>query len=654
MKKMNLLTLSLTNFKGIKHLQLNAMGENIKVYGDNGTGKTTIFDAFVWLLFDKDSQNKKDFQIKTLQNGNVIHKLNHEVEGSFLVDGEQLTLKKVYTEKWTKKRGSISTDFSGHTTDYFVDGVPSKKNEYTAKVASIVDENIFKLLTNPSYFNTQLTKTERRDLLLEIAGDITEQDVIFSNQALAKLSAVLNGRSIEDHKKVIAAKRKEINKELERIPIRVDELYRGLPEVGGLDRLDLQAELDSLDKDIDAKDRQINSIRNGGEINKLRAEISGIDLHLSNLRNEHIQHSQQELFRIKASLQEEKANISLLENKSFSFEQKKIGNENLIKEYEERMQVLREQWIAQNSKEFDHETNCSCPSCGQELPEDQLEEVKANFNRNKSEFLETINKKGAELKGKVESLQAENDSITSDIDKLKEQVEEKNNVISSLKKKIKVAESSGKPISDNAQYKHCQSEKESVLQQIEELQASVDESVGKVEQEIYSLKEKRNSLYADLSALKEAERVKQRIIELEAEEEDLAAQFEQMEHELYLTEEFIRTKVNLLEEKINSKFKYAKFKLFDEQINGGLKEDCETLYDGVPYSSGLNNAAQINVGLDIINTLSDHYGVQAPIFVDNAESVTRLIDIDAQVVSLIVSEADKQLRVENKKEVEVA
>lgn len=113
-----------------------------------------------------------------------------------------------------------------------------------------------------------------------------------------------------------------------------------------------------------------------------------------------------------------------------------------------------------------------------------------------------------------------------------------------------------------------------------------------------------------------------------------------------MTEEFVRTKVHLLEEKINSKFKYARFKLFKDQINGGLEETCETLYEGVPYSSGLNNAARINVGLDIINTLNDYYGITAPIFVDNSEAVTKLINTNSQILSLIVSEKDKQLRVE--------
>ncbi|MGJ9460078.1 hypothetical protein [Oceanobacillus sp. CF4.6] len=654
MKQIKLVKLDFTNFKGIKRFELNLDGKDADALGDNGTGKSTLFDGFVWLLFDKDSQNKKEFQIKTLVNGKAISKLDHEVEATLTVDGKQLVLKKSYKEKWTKKRGNPTPNFTGHTTDYYIDGVPSKKKEFEEKVASIVDENIFKLLTNPSFFNEQLSKDERRDLLLEIAGDITVEDVINSNPALTKLNNILNGRSIEDHKKVIAAKRKEINQELVRIPVRVDELHRGLPDVNGLDKQQILKSLDSLSNESDSKHIRINDIKNGGEVNKLKTQISEVDLQISNVKNGHAQQGQQELYSLKARLQEEQSNVSSFQSDIRNHEYRINNNNSNAQELQGRMEELRRQWVEQNSQEFDHENNCSCPSCGQDLPEEQLEEVKRNFNRNKSNLLGTINQKGTELKQKVETIQTENFSINAQIDKLNGQIEKKQADIQKLEKKISEAENNVRPIAENTSYQKLIQERRAIEQQIEQIQASVEESVQKVQTEIRDLKEKQNSLSSDLSALNESERAKQRISELEEQESVLAAEFERLELELHLTEEFTRTKVNLLEEKINSKFKYARFDLFKENINGGLEEICESTLDGVPYSSGLNNAAKINVGLDIINTLSEHYGVQAPIFIDNAESVTKLIDIDSQIISLIVSEQDKQLRVETKVEEEVA
>lgn len=654
MKQIKLMSLKLTNFKGVREFELNAGGVDVKVFGDNASGKTTLFDAFVWDLFDKDSQNKKDFQIKTLVNGKVLHKLNHEVEATFLVDGKPLSLKKVFTEKWTKKRGSITQEFSGHTTDYYIDGVPSKKKEYVEKVASLVDEEIFKLLTSPSYFNEQLHWKERREILLEIAGDVTIEDVVKENGELEKLVAILGDRSVDDHKKVIAAKRKEINQELDRIPIRIDEIHRGLPDVSGLDKLGLQAQIDTLSKQIEEKQQQINDIKSGGEISKLRAQINDIDLQISNLRNEHKQQEQQAIFGLRTKLQEEQSNLSILESNVYRYNQRKSSNLETIKEYETRMESLRNQWKEQNALEFDHESNCKCPTCNQELPQEQITEIATNFNLNKSKQLETINNKGVELKKKVQSLVEENERVDSEIEKLQSQIQDKQQEIKKLETKISEAESNIQPFSENPLYQQLMQDRQAVELKITEIQDSVQESIHSVQNEINSLKVQQSNLQIELSKISQAEQSQKRIAELEAQERKLAAEFEKLEHELYLTEEFIRTKVNLLEEKINSKFKYATFKLFEEQINGGLTEVCETLYEGVPYSSGLNNAARINVGLDIINTLSQHYGVQAPIFVDNAESVTKLIDIDAQVISLVVSEADKQLRVESKAKVGVA
>lgn len=654
MKQLKLQKLVLTNFKGIKEFELTANGDNIRIFGDNATGKTTLFDAFVWLLFDKDSTNKKDFEIKTLNNGEVIHRLDHEVEATFLVEGRELTLKKTYAEKWTKKRGSITDSFSGHTTDYSINGVPSKKKEYVDKVAFVVGEDIFKLLTSPSFFNEQLHWKDRRDLLLEIAGDVMDEDVIHSNKDLEKLLSVLNGNSIEDHKKIIVAKRKKINDAIKDIQPRIDELNRGLPDVSGLDKSGIEDKLVGFNNQIESKLSQINDIRNGSEVNNKRKEISEIGLQIANVKHEHANQGQEDLYKLKTRLQEEQSNLSNMQSDIRNQNYRKNNNEANIKELEERMKDLRDQWKEQNDQEFDHESNCSCPTCGQNLPEEQLEGVKGNFNRNKSQLLETIQTKGIEAKQKAESIKQENVTIDTEISKLNDQVAIKNSQITKLDRKIKGSQNDVKPITENASYNKLMQDRQAIEQQIKELQQSVVESVQQVQEEIQELKGKHNSLATDLSSLNESNRAKNRIAELEQSEKDLAAEFEKLEHELYLTEEFTKTKVNLLTEKINSKFKYARFNLFKTNVNGGIEEICETTFEGVPYSSGLNNAARINVGLDIIDTLSEHYGVQAPIFVDNAEAVTQLIDTDTQVISLVVSEPDKHLRVENKVKSEVA
>lgn len=665
--EIKLISLSITNFKGIKNLFLDLEGEDARLFGENATGKTTTFDAFTWLLFDKDSQNKKDFQIKTLVDGKAVSKLDHEVEAVLEVDGRQLTLRKVFKEKWTKKRGSITESFSGHTTDYYVNGVPAKKKEYEEAIADLVEEDVFRLLTNPSQFNEQLHWKDRRDLLLEIAGDITDEEVIASDKKLAKLLEVLNGNSIEDHRKIIAAKRRDINKEIDLIPVRIDEIHRGLPDVSGLDESKIKDDINKISLDIEAKNEQINSIKNGAETNELKKQISDIELQIANVRNEHTQNEQQELYKLKARLQEEQSNLTIMRSDLRGLEQQKQSNLQLINNYEAQMQQLREDYVdaqseyeRQSKLEFNHKDECVCPTCEQELPEEQIEAAITKFNLNKSNLLEQIvkkqadiNTKGKELKAKSEEIKEENESLQKKIDKITEQGKKKASEIEKLEQSIEEAESTVKPVEENEQYIKLNDEKKELELQIKRLEQSVEESINKVRAEISKLKtEDQAALQDDLSKFKQVNTAKERIKHLEEQEKALAAEFEELEHQLYLTEVFTRKKVNMLTEKINSKFKHARFNLFKENINGGLEEICETTFDGVPYSSGLNNAARINVGLDIINTLSEHYGVRAPIFIDNAESVIDLIDIDSQVISLVVSKGDKELRIETKSKTE--
>lgn len=654
MKSIKLIDLSLRNFKGIKHFELNADGTDIKVFGDNATGKTTVFDAFVWLLFGKDSQNKTDFEIKTLVNGEPIHHLEHEVTATLLVDGKELTLKKVFKEKWTRKRGSATENFSGHTTDFFIDGVPSKKKEYEETISSIVDEEIFKLLTNPAHFNEQLKWQDRRKMLLEIAGDVTDEDVISTNDSLKKLANYLGNRTIDDHKKVIMAKRKEINEELERIPIRIDEINRNLPDVDDLDKQSLKAKIEIINADIDEKQTLINNIRNGNAIVKKQKEIQEVEIELLKIKQQHDAGSKNEFYKLKARIQEEESNISIINSNIENIKNKKRYNDENIKNIESNLVSLRREWHEVNKMEFEHNDQCECPTCGQSLPEEQVsaarEKALEQFNLTKSKRLEEINekgKRGAEQKNKIVQ---DNEQLEKEYEKLNHQIEEKQKRIKKLTEQLSSLENEIVDITENSQYVEKLKEKQKLTQDIKLLKSDADQSIQSIQLEILELKNVRDGIQSELGKFPVYEQSLMRITELEEQEKTLASEFEKLEKQLYLIEQFIRTKVDLLEEKINSKFKFARFKLFDEQINGGLKEVCETTFKGVPYSSGLNNAAKINVGLDIINTLNIHYGVQAPIFVDNAEGVTQLIDTESQIISLIVSEQDKTLRVETKKE----
>jgi DNA repair exonuclease SbcCD ATPase subunit len=651
MNQLVLTRLSLKNFKGVREFVIEMHGQNVRIFGDNATGKTTLFDSFVWLLFDKDSQNKKDFALKTLVGGKEAHGLEHEVEATFLFNGQPLTLRKRFQEKWTKKRGSATAEFSGHTTDYFIDGVPSKLKEYSAKVESIVNEGIFKLLTSPNYFNEQLHWKDRRKTLLEICGDITTDEVIDSNKQLFKLQEILNGRSIEDHRKIIAARRSEINKELEKIPVRIDEITRSLPQLDGIEKQSLESEIAKLTNDIDEKSTLVLNIRNGSAISQKQKAIQELEMAMLQIKQQYQETSNEKVYSLKTRIQEESSNLTILQSKTDSLKQRIQMNNYNLKDLSDNRERLLKEWHEVNEQVFNHESDCACPTCGQSLPEEQVQATKekalADFNKRKSEKLESIQKKGKQVKEKLDEKKASNDGFEKEILKIDGQIAEKKELVASLKGQLTTIESTIVDILEIPEYAAKLNEKNGNVAEIRKLREEAEHSILEINSEIVLLKAKREQIQGELGKFAVATHSQMRIEELSQQERTLAAEFEKLEEELYLTEEFIRTKVNLLEERINSKFKYARFKMFAQQINGGLTEVCETLFDGVPYSSGLNNAAKINVGLDIINTLSEHYGFSVPIFIDNAEAVTKLIDTKAQTVCLVVSEPDKELRVEH-------
>ncbi|WP_422444310.1 AAA family ATPase [Thermoanaerobacterium sp. DL9XJH110] len=650
---MKLLKLKLANFKGIKSFELITNGGNVNIYGDNATGKTTLFDAFLWLLFDKDSQNRKDFEIKTLQlDGQPVHGLNHEVEAELDVEGKKLTLRKVFKEKWTKKRGSPTAEFTGHTTDYFINGVPVKKADYEAQITSIASEDVFKLLTSPTYFNECLHWQDRRRILLEVCGDVSDEEVIAAEPALARLPDILQGRKLEDHRKVIAARRAEINRELEKIPVRIDEVQQGMPSLEGVVPEKLSEDIAKLKAERQKKQQELARLESGGEMGEKTKALREIEAKLLSLRRaqeERLAQAAEEARKTLATIYEE---LNALQGE-MQAKQREITQKNgTIERLEREMTNLRTEWHRVNQESFDGTD--VCPTCGQPMPKSLIEEAKARFNRQKAERLEEISKRGKAAKAEVERLKAENVETEKAIQRMQAQVAELEGKAAEAKEHLKTLGQRQVDLSADLSWAALQEQKNRLEREIEELKAGNLGQTAAIKKELTDLDMALEALEKAAVQVEARKRGLERIEELKAQERMLAAEYERLEEELYLTEKFIQTKVKLLEDKINSRFKLARFKLFNVQVNGAVVECCETTYQGVPYSGGLNNAARINVGLDIINTLAEHYNFAPPIWIDNAEAVTQLIPTKGQMIRLVVSEADKTLRVEAKSHEETA
>ncbi|MEC0310149.1 hypothetical protein P4H67_25680 [Paenibacillus lautus] len=659
MKKIVLVALTLRNFKGIREFVLETGTDSVSVFGDNATGKTTLFDGFVWALFGKDSQNRTDFEIKGLDELGLVaeHGLQHEVEAVLMVDRRRRSFKKVFAEKWTRKRGQATADFSGHTTDYYVDGVPVKQGQYKAEVDGLISEDIFKLLTSPSYFNEVLKPDARRKVLLEVCGGMTDAEIIAGNKQLVPLTNILGDRSLEDHRKVIAARRTEINKELERIPVRIDEARRSMPDVSDLDSELLQEDIDTLRGRVDAKTAELQRIQSGGELKTKEIRLREINAELTDIKQRVQADGLQAVSGQRSRLMHLRGEASELQSRISSGQREAEQYKRQIAHADSQVKRLREEWTAIDSLQYpvhEHHHDANCPTCGQALPDDQVQDAQDKaleaFNLDKSRRLERISADGKIAAAEKRNLEDALKILEGELADLQAQVESKAAEVSAAEATLQNLQTEVADPGDDPEYQAKQHEADLVREEIEQLNFAASDAISKVQSEIRLLRSQVEELEADKAKLTTVATTEKRITELAEQERKLAAEYEQLVHELYLTEEFTRTKVSMLESKINRKFKYARFRLFEEQVNGGLKDVCKTMYNGVPYEGGLNNAARINVGLDIINTLGQHYEFSAPIFVDNAEAVTQLIDTDSQVIRLVVPPTFDSLPEETKKE----
>lgn len=650
--KVTLVKLTLHNFKGISDLMIESRGD-VFAFGRNGAGKTTLPDAFWFLLFGKDSMNRAQFDIKPMDANRQTKKgLNPEVEATLLLDDKPLTLKRQYAEKWTKPRGKSRDELTGHETFFWVDGVPVSKSEFERAVSRIADEELFKLLTNPAYFCSVMKWQDRRRILFDACGDLSDDDVIASNRKLADLPKFLNGRSLDDTKKILLAQRTKVNKEIENLPVRIDEANRHMPDVEGLDEAILDTEIQSLRVTIEQQSAELVKSQNGVREAELQKQIAQIDGEIITLesadRASSIVDTTEESKRVRDARKE----LSDLED-SMAHERTKL--ERLTRKLEDEkaeVSALREKWAVITTEQPDIHTEGRCTSCKQDLPAEQVQAAHDNavaeFNRSKSDRLEKVVSQGNTAKAEVERLELEISRINEYLSVGAEEVTKAKAELISAESALKAKEGSvPTEIAQNPEITVKKSARMILAAELETLRQSSKDAIDKIQLGIVALraqlasKEQEKVRFAQVTALQE------RINTLQQQEKDLARELESIDHQLHLIEEFTRTKVSILTDHINSKFKLTKWELFQENItNDGLKEMCEATHDGVLYNGGLNTAMRVNVGIDVINVLSQHYNLYLPIFVDGRESVTDLLDTKSQVWSLVVSPQDKKLRIE--------
>jgi len=651
---MKILSLTLENFRGIKDLTVNFDGKDADVFGANGTGKTTIANAICWLLIDRPATEEADFDPKTTGAHGLQHKASIDVE---LPDGQRVTFAKEFYEKWTRKRGSAAEEFTGNITDYYVDGVKSKKKEYTEtlETACGIDLERVKMLMVLGYFSDSMKTDDKRRILFEMAGEFTDSDVIAQSEDLRDLERFLTipGNSdksyaIEQWRKIAAEQRSKLNKDLELLPTRIDEASKNIAE-NVEDMEALNAELNRLEEkksSIEEQKRRLNT--EDGQQEATRAAIAGLEVDLAKQRAAYIEQSASANRELNADIDHMNDVKRDVSDKLDNLKRKHQNNIEQLKRMQEQRKALMEEYAEVAARQWDAGAEI-CPTCHQQLPSEQVEELRAAFNEEKSAEKEDINHRGQECsKDKIDALTAEIDIQAADITAMENTVKEMEDRIGSLKAII----TTPPPFEETEECKEITSRMEELRDRQRLGQSAADGTANAYDRDIQTVRDEIASVNMRIAKAKASEDSRKRVGELRQELKQAAEQIENLEYGIHLCEEFVRIKARMVTDSINEHFKFVRFVLFRDQINGGLREICEPTIrnkDGewVEYRS-VNYAAQVNAKLDIVTTLSKHYGVHLPIIMDQGESVSTPLNVDTQLIRLIVSAEDQVIRVELK------
>ncbi len=662
--KIILKQIHLVNFKGQRDTTVE-FDENItNIHGANGTGKTTIFDAFSWLLFGKDSKGREKFSLKTLNldTGDVIPELEHEVSATILVDGRTMVLRKVLRELWPKKRGSATKEFGGNTTDCYIDDVPMSETDYKARIAEMCPESIFKLITNPLYFSEILDKKAQRLMLVEMAGEISDEQITSEHPELKELIESLSGKTISDYKREIANKKRPIKEELQNIPARIEERKRDIPEKQDWESIEKELKekkekRDSLQKDLcDIQSRYESTIKEANtsyaekmreyqeKENELLAKKAEENRNIT-LRMDDIEDEQLKSYRDAMSLYTD----YLYKRQDLSYKIERLRTvihdfDQTIESLKERRESLLEEWKEIGSREQTYdESKFVCPTCKREFPTSNIEELKEHmqeeFNEKFAHDLKANKEAGMAIKEKIEGMEKERGMKAKEL-KEAEILYSKESPIEPKKPSLSSFIDNDATITElRGKYKNIEAEIAKVR-----YEKSLEKPVTVEMPNSQELKEAIDQLDLNVSVLRQKltdkdkiDLITARVKELEEQQRASSQELANLENIEFQISNYEHVRMDKVQSRINSMFKYVTFRMYEKLINGGEVETCEAMLDGVPISTGLNNAGRFNAGIDIINAITKHYGNWAPIFIDNREGVTDIIQSDSQLINLYVN-----------------
>lgn len=666
--KLIIKALSLLNFKGQRDYILNPKETITNVHGTNGVGKSTLCDAWSWLWTGKDTKGRADYEIKTLdENNEPIHHLEHTVKVDMDVDYSQYDVSRTYKEKWVKPTGEEERKLDGHTTTFEWDSIPlTLKKDFDQRASQLFGSaEQFHLLSNPRFF-LNMEWQKRRKLLMELAG-VTDDAILkklsSSNTDFAKLIEELGKNNLDDFRKKLNAEKKTLKSKIDEIPVKIREATLAIPD---------EPDYNAIEKSIKIKETEVSGIDNqlsdiskayegqAEEIKKQQSVILEKERRIAQLKNEAVikvdtlnKEGNKELIKLQTLLATLEASVRTLTSEQALVITRIHNKESEIESQKTLLDTLRSTYADLNAIEM-NEDDKHCPSCGTELLGEKLDNAVEKFNADKAQKLKANIGKGKREKEVLDSLIAQLDELKTQKDNIVEKISKKQTEKIELQQALEVELGKEKQHYVASDLLENDSEYKSLTAEIDELKKQRTE----IQQpDTTELHQKRSLISRYINELREqlfikttAETQRKRIQGLETELKTLSQELATLEGKEFIADKFNRAKIEAIENGINGLFATIKWKMFKPLMTGDEEECCEALIDGTPYQAA-NNAAQINAGIECINTMSKHFDMYLPIFVDNAESIVELIPSESQIIRFVVDESCEKLTVkENIKE----
>ena len=646
---MKLLKLTLENFKGHGLRVVEFSPTITRVYGANGTGKTSLFDSFCWLLWAKDSDDRTQsgnvsfYPFDPDKQGEVLHNVVVKVEAVLEIDGAQHVLCRTMQEKWTTPNGTELPRFTGNETKLYIDGLAVKANQFDAFVKENINSELFKLTSNPRYFPTLHWKEQRR-ILMELVGDISNDDVLAADASLEPLRNELASRKPEDCKKLWQQQQKAAVKDLEKTVLLINENRKHLPQIEN--EAEVKAELEAqrlvLMKPLEKAMQEKADILSGTAISKKQAEAKVLESKLDVIRAE----QREKIAAVRKPFDEQ---IAALEAEAKTaaetvkpYRQTVVNLDNAIRENEEKLKVLQDSWQAVDAEEF----NDVCPCCHRPYPPEQIADQRAAFNRSKAERLGKIEADGNALFDKNEENKAQRDAAMAEVQRLSSIDLEMPDKRAELMKKREEAVQALPPMENRQEWFEASEDLKRINHEIEELHIDVKLKLMDAEKAVESAQKPVGDIDVRLAEIKAAEATRALITDYTKQQQALREQHDELALKLSLIKKFDEIKAVMTTEKVKAILPGMDFKLFNyNNTNEGYTETCELVKDGKPYAN-LSNGEKIAVGCELIAAISKHYGVSNPVWIDNAEATTKHLETNGQAILLRVSAADAELRIE--------